>query len=103
MESMKAISQEIDGLQMMGLTPEEEQYLAALNICYDILARTTLIRSQVVEINDQIFTESDKPELHQVYGISSSPLADYIISTIPVADNQQEEDEKWQDFYESLE
>ena len=99
---MKAIAQEIDSLQMMDLSPEKEQYLAALNLCYDILARTQVIRSQVVEINDPLFTESDKPELHQVYGISSSPLADYIISTIPVADNQQE-DEKWKDFYETLE
>lgn len=101
MESIKAISQEIDIMQMQDLSPEKEQYLQALNLCYDILARTEFVKKQTVVIDDESFTESNEPETHQVYGISSNLLADYIISIMPFVNTAQEE-KKWNEFYKDL-
>ncbi len=88
MESLNIISKEIQSLEARrdynhDLTPGETQYLAVLNFCYELLARTELAQAAIVptpeEMKDSL---GDDQDFTNTYGITSSAIADTVFSII---------------------
>lgn len=86
MKSLEIISDEITVLEAErnfgDITPEGEELLAVLNLCYDLLSRTSIARSILVpqpeEMKEPDF-DSESEFVHQ-FGISSNELAEFAFS-----------------------
>lgn len=81
MKSLKTISNEITILEAErdfgDITPEELEQLAILNLCYDLLSRTITAQKIKVPTPHEMKEPGFENEETQVYGISSSALADF--------------------------
>ena len=70
MKSIKAISKEIEileGLRDFGdITTEQSEYLAVLNCCYELIARTAIIEAETVKSTPDMLEPGD-PEIWPAY------------------------------------
>jgi hypothetical protein len=81
MKSLETISNEITVLEAErdfgDITPEGLELLSVLNLCYDLLSRTKAAQAIRVKQPDEMKEPSFDDEETNVYGVSSSQLADF--------------------------
>lgn len=81
MKSLEIISNEITILEAErdfgDITPEGLELLAALNLCYDLLSRTTEAQKLKVPTPPEMIEPGFDDDETPIYGVSSSQLADF--------------------------
>lgn len=81
MKSLETISNEITVLEAErdfgDITPEGLETLAVLNLCYDLLTRTRAAQAIKVPTPPEMLEPGFDDEETNVYGVSSSQLADF--------------------------
>lgn len=83
MKSLETISNEITILEVErdfgDITPEDLEMLSILNLCYDLLTRTTVVKKIIIETDEQM-QDAGFDKLEQKYGVPSNQLADFAFS-----------------------
>lgn len=81
MKSLETISDEITILESErdfgNITPEEEELLSVLNLCYDFLSRTKTAQSIVVPQPEEMKEPGFEDDFTAKYGVGSNALADF--------------------------
>ena len=86
MKSLETISNEISVLEAErdfgDITPEGLEKLAVLNLCYDLLTRTSAAQAINVKQPDEMKEPGFEDEFVNKYGVSSNQLADFAFAMI---------------------
>ncbi|MDD4145360.1 MAG: helix-turn-helix transcriptional regulator [Prolixibacteraceae bacterium] len=84
MKLLKTISDKITVLEAErdfgDITPDGEELLAVLNLCYDLLCRTQIAQKMVVPQPDEMKEPGFEDDFIQQYGVCSNQLADFAFS-----------------------
>lgn len=84
MKSLETISDEITVLEAErdfgDISPEGLEQLAVLNLCYDLLSRTSAAQQIRVPTPEELKEPGFDDDEINVYGVSSSQLADFAFS-----------------------
>ena len=83
MKAIEAISSEIMYYQELRQTPEVSEYLNTLNLCYDLIANTSLMINNyenwttLGDTADEILGEKPEDSVYR-YGTTLNPITDYL-------------------------
>ena len=81
MKSIDIICNEITVLEAErdfgDITPERQEYLAVLELCYNLLTRTDVVNSVMVEQSEEMKEPGWEDDFIPKYGVSFSAIADF--------------------------